>query len=330
MARAASGAVAIEIACLRADDAAGWQGFLDRSATGTLYHDLRFLAYHSPGRYNFRHLVFRDAGRIVALLPGGLRHDTTGTVFASPLGASVGGLVLAPETRLETAQSLVDALLRHARAMGWRGIEITLPPAIYHGRAAQMPSFALTQAGFHTVNRRLCPAIPLAPGGAELYARAFSATAANRVRAARRAGATVTRTSAPGDFLPLLDQTYAHHGVAPTHDHAELRDLARRLPDRVGFHIARQDGAATGGICVLRLNAGVATTFYICPNRARPRAGGVLLAVADAMDRLAADGAAWLDLGPSADHHAANPGVMAFKESLGASYHCREHFALAL
>ncbi len=325
MANAASRAMAIAVTRLEPGDHVDWQGFLDQSATGTLFHDLRFLAYHPLGRHDFHHLVFRDAGRIVALLPGGICAGKDGPGFASPLGASTGGLALGPDTRLAMALELAHALVEHAEAAGWRGIAIALPPPIYNGRLGQLPSFTLAHAGFHTANRQLCPAIRLDTDGPDLFARRFRATAANRVRAARRAGATVCRLATPERFLPLLEQTYARHGTAPTHSAAELADLARRLPGRLTFHIAEQDGEATGGICVFRLNAHVATTFYICPNAARPKDSGVLVALADALDHLSTEGVAWLDLGPSADHAAINQGVMSFKESLGAEYHVREH-----
>ncbi len=320
--------MAIEVARLELRDHAAWHDFLAHTAIGTLFHDLRFLAYHPPDRHDFHHLIFRENGRILALLPGGLRPDRDGPVFASPLGASFGGFAPHPDLRLPTALELVDALVDHARAAGWRGLDITLAPPAYNGRLGQMPSFALTRAGFRTVNRHLCPAIRLSADGPDLFARRFRATAANRVRAARRAGATVRRMDTPERFLPLLEQTYVRHGAPPTHSAAELADLVRRLPGRIAFHIAEQDNEATGGICVFRLGACLATTFYICPNAARAKDNGVLAALADVLDHLAMDGVEWLDLGPSADHARINPGVMAFKESLGAEYQIRERLTL--
>src|SRR3954470_17511700 len=67
------------------------------SVDGTLFHRLRFLAYHGSrfaGRE--RHLVFREGTeRVLAVLP--LAIETTGgvTEARSPFGASVGGPALA-------------------------------------------------------------------------------------------------------------------------------------------------------------------------------------------------------------------------------------------
>jgi len=49
-----------------------WQGFLARSANGTLFHDLDFLRYHPPGRFRFHHLMLIHDGEPIALFPGGL------------------------------------------------------------------------------------------------------------------------------------------------------------------------------------------------------------------------------------------------------------------
>jgi hypothetical protein len=47
-----------------------WDQFILESNNGTIFHMQKFFDYHSPGKFNFNHLIFIDKGQITALLPG--------------------------------------------------------------------------------------------------------------------------------------------------------------------------------------------------------------------------------------------------------------------
>lgn len=324
--------LSITIEPFRPEDRRAWQEYVRKSQTGTLFHDLDFLDYHPTGRFDFHHLILRQEGRIVGLLPGALGRRDDGVAFVSLSGASVGGMVLAADCRLHLACALVEALVRHGRQEGWSSLDLTLPPAIYNGHLAALPSYALSKAGFTLANRHVCFALGLTPRRAGGYADYFRATAANLVRGARRTGSTVASGSAAllPSFLQLLDDTYERHGTAPTHSHEDLRTLAERFPDRIRFYVTSREGEPTGGLCVFMLNPRVATTFYICTRADRAKDNGVLAALAQAIDDLTVEGYDWFDLGPSADHAQINKGVVRFKEGLGAEYHLREHWIFQL
>ena len=324
---------AIAVAPLRAEEEEDWAAFLDRSPAATLFQDLRFLAYHPPGRHDFRPLVFRQEGRLAALLPGGLVPTSDGQVFTSPLGASVGGFVFGEDCRLDLALALVEALIQHGREQGWHGIDMTLPPPIYNGPLSSLSSFVLSRAGFALRNRHACFALRLQPKRPDGYASYFRRRAQRFVRAAHRTGIKVRRGTGPvmlEQFKPLMDDTYARHGTAPTHSYDELALLAQRFSDAMTWHITEKDGIPIGGTCLLRLNARVTSALYTCTSDAHVKDNGVLVAIADAIDQLVSAGTEWYDLGPSADHDRINLGVVAFKEGLGAEYHLREHWSLRL
>src|SRR6184192_2079915 len=114
----------ITVAPLASDEEPAWGAFLSASSNGTLFHDLGFLRYHPEGRHSFLHLVLRREGRPLALLPGGLAGPAHARTFASPLGASIGGFVVAPGLRTELALALVEALQLHACSEGWSAIEL--------------------------------------------------------------------------------------------------------------------------------------------------------------------------------------------------------------
>src|SRR3974390_67642 len=105
----------------RAEDAAAWKAFLQTSNNGTLFHDLDFLAYHPPGKYDFRHLVAFRGAQIGAVIPGSL---TANGIFVSPAGASIGGPALKKSLPAEECMHLVEALQLYCNFAGWQGIEI--------------------------------------------------------------------------------------------------------------------------------------------------------------------------------------------------------------
>lgn len=325
-----SSAGALTVTSLGAGDEREWSRFLASSENGTLFHDLDFLAYHPAGRFRFHHLMVRRNGAPVALLPGGLTGPEKSPIFASPLGASVGGPAVAAGFSAADTLSLVAALQDHARARGWAGIELTLAPAAYQEQPSDTLSFALFCRGFQLQHRWLCYMLPLAPGGgAERYKSLFRSRMASFVRAGRRKGITVVEGGEErlGDFLAVFRDTYARHGAAPTHTPEEIADLLRRLPHRVKLHIAMLGDVPVAGVLVLLLNARVAYAFYICMASAYAQERGSLLIFAALLDRLADQGYRWLDLGHGAWDGNFNDGVVFFKEGLGARGYCRDRWS---
>ena len=140
-----------------------WQDFLAHSVNGTLFHDLEFLRYQPQGRFRFHHVMLMRRGRPVALVPGGLERSHDRQHFCSPLGASVGGLVVAPNLSANMAMSMIEALQNYARHQGWNGIQVTLPPSYYSFETAGLIGFALFCAGFRLEHRWLCHVLRARP-----------------------------------------------------------------------------------------------------------------------------------------------------------------------
>jgi hypothetical protein len=318
----------ISLTSLAEGEEGKWAEFLAASPNGTLFHDLRFLAYHPPRRFSFHHLVARRHGKIIALVPGGIVDAAGRRVFASPLGASVGGPAIAAKLDARRTLDLVAALQAHALARGWDGLQLTLPPAVYHSPPADTLGFALFWHGFQLKNRWLCLMIPLADGASGGYTELFRRRQVTRVREQIRKGMTVVEGGIERlpEFLPLFRDTYARHDAAPTHTEDELADLLRRLPDQVRLHIAILDGKPMAGVLLFLLNPQVAYSFCICMSTEHARESGNLVIFAAIVDRLAQQGYRWLDLGPSGQFGRFSDGVAFFKECLGATGHCRDQW----
>jgi hypothetical protein len=305
---------------------AEWQEFLARSDNGCLFHDLEFLAYHPPGRFRFHHLVARQRGKLIALIPGGLTGDADRPLFCSPLGASVGGPVLAPGTRTAQGIALVHALQDHAVRRAWAGLQLTVAPPIYGASVQDLVPFSLFVRGFSLKHRWNCYVLPVRPEGAERFGDLFHDRQATMTRAARRRGVAAREGGVEllPEFAPLFDDTYRRHGSTPTHSTEEIADLLARFPKRITLLIARLGDVPVAGLLVMRLNPRVAYTFYICSATAHAEERGNLVAFAALLDILGDEGIRWLDAGPGAWDGNFNQGVVFFKERLGASGHCRD------
>src|ERR1700751_6169333 len=118
----------ITVEPLAAGEEDQWAEFLGASGNGTFVHELRFLAYHPPKRFDFRHLVMRRRGTIIALLPGGIVESGGERLFVSPVGASVGGPVISPKLDSRGTLALVQALQSYAVTERWDGLRIILAP----------------------------------------------------------------------------------------------------------------------------------------------------------------------------------------------------------
>lgn len=319
----------IDVQPLKQGERGLWQGFLPRTANGTLFHNLDFLDYHPAGRFSFEHLVLRQKGEVLAVLPGGPVQREDGQIFVSPLGASAGGPAVRPGLRTVQALAMVQALQMYASQRGWNGIDITLPPQVFAIPATEAIPFALFSRGFQLTNRWLCAMLDLQSASPPLYRGLFSKTKATDVNAARRKGMRLVECGREGLdlFLGPLHDTYTRHGVAPTHSDEEIAWLLEHLPGSVRLYLAMLDERCAAGVLCFNISDEVVYTFYICSSEELFRERGTLLLFAELADVLAERGVRWLDLGPTSSDANYNSGVTFFKESLGCVTHCRDRWS---
>ena len=313
-----------------ADTAApAWRDVLARSPWACLFHEPAFLAYHPEGRFQWQHLVVTHGGRPVALLPGGIATQDGRSVFRSPLGASFGGPVLPARMPAADVLALLKAVLDHASAQGWSGVELTPPPpSIYRSDQSDTLGFALQASGFALKSRMLCSALLL---GTEVprFESLYRSRNVTKTRAALRAGieTVIGGKELLDGFTVVLEATYQRHGVAPTHTLEELTDLMDRMPERFRIALARHEGRPVAGLFLMRMNDRVENAFYICQTTEDAPLNGGLALFATVLDRLGEEGIAILDLGPSSmPDGSLNRGVCFFKEGIGAIGYCRDRW----
>jgi hypothetical protein len=318
-----------EIIELAPDQAGEWAQFLEASNNGTLFHNLDFLAYHPPGRFDdVRHLVFRgEDGRAVALLPAAVVTGADGRrVLKSPYGASVGGLVLPIEQGMATTLDLVGRLKAYAESEGLDGIEVRLPPNFYLRRPDDHQGFALAAHGFQLSRRWISSVVPV-PEDPDAFLAQCRSRRARYIRGELRRGVTPREVGVDrvDDFYPILLADRAKNQAVPTHSRDEVQDLLTRLPGRVRLFLCEDGGRALAGLLLFMLTPTVAYTFYLCQDdpTGQSRANAVLLA--HVAQQMAGEGIRHLDMGPTSfDDMTLNRGLAFFKEEFGARGFCRD------
>ncbi|MCK4546031.1 MAG: GNAT family N-acetyltransferase [Candidatus Eisenbacteria sp.] len=319
----------IEIVEVPAEDAGAWDEFVEDSNNGTLFHSLKFLAYHEPGDVDSRSLLFRRSGRTLALLPGALMHRDGEVILVSPWGGSFGGFVLRGGESYETVEALVDSLLVWCREQKIDGIELTHAPGIYMRSPNQLMEFVLLSKGFDRFRYEVTDVIPL-QGGEDGVKEQWQASARKAVRKSQEAGMVVRESGDLDLFYPILEENRLRHGARPTHTLAQLRRLFELVPDRLKLLLAYREGDVLGGALIFLCNQRVVMNFYLCHVEGAGRYRPADAVMAESILAAIRWGAAYYDLGTSSLGGVPNPGLLRFKGKWGSTPFLREAYQLGI
>lgn len=302
---------------------AEWDDQVARSANGTLFHTRAFLGYHGERfRDTEAWLVALDGGSIEALISYSAHQEGDGTrVALSPYGASYGGFVLTDAPSYDSASGLVDAFCDHLLARGLSGFRLTHPIACCSEANLDTLVFAMLERGARSVNRDISSVVPLRPGGVEA---AVSSRARRNARKARSLGVRVAMDAPLDDFWVPMEATFAKHGTAPTHDRAQLEVLLSRAAGRIRLHVAYLDETPVASVGLFTICQNVVCSFYLCQTPAGAEAQALTLLLLESMERAAAGGYRYFDLGTSSVGMRARANVFRFKDGFLAQGYFRE------
>lgn len=296
-----------------------WTDFVLRSNSGTVFHLPDFLDYHPEGRFRNHHLIFENKSGIVSVIPGALTEREDGVWFRSYPGASYGGLLFNDSLGLSKIERIVDELMLYCSSQGFRGIEMTSPPAIYYRRPNNYLEFSLVKRGFKYRKRELTAVIDLSRLGEELNL-GFRSSALRGVRKAVKSGVEVEENSDFSLFYHVLESNLQQrHGVKPTHSLEELEKLRKLLgKDRIRQFIAVKDGEVLAGMVMFHCNPRVTLAFYISHDQEHQALRPVNLVYMEVIKWAKQMGYHYMDLGTFTLNMEVNHGLCRFKESFSA------------
>lgn len=317
--RVVRGARRLEVIPYEEKYAAAWDDFVQHANNGTLFHTRAFLNYHPPDRFRDQSLLFKKDGKVVALFPAAVRHGESSNILRSHPGASYGGLVTRSDLALRDAVRLVEHLLEVAQHRGYAGVEVTLPPQIYHQRPSNYVDFALLQNGFVYRKREVSSVIPLDLTAANVL-ELFSAESRRAMRRAIKLGVEARESDElPGFYQILKKNLSLRHNVQPAHTLEELHTLRRLFPGGIRLFTAHVEKKVIAGIVVFACNSRAALAFYVSHVEAYQKYRGVNLVFYEVIRWCTLQGFRFLDFGIFTVNMDPNWGLCRFKESFGAS-----------
>ena len=239
-------------------------------------------------------------------------------VFASPGRGPYGGFDAAPhlgEAELADFVGQTEAALRHA---GARRIEVVLPPFCYAPETGPRLLPVLCHLGYCVTRQELNQAITLEPGGAIGYG---TYAARKRLNKAVRAGVQARPLAADEHRAgyEAIQQNRRKKGRALSMSWDEVQTMVAAFPTRMHFFGAEQDGTLLAAAICVAVNARV-LYVYAWGEIAGAEALSPVSTLADGLLTFAQRrGFQLLDLGTSSVDGIVNPGLLAFKRSLGAT-----------
>lgn len=280
-----------------------------------------YMDYHSE-RFEDASLVFKQADKIVALLPANRKGDS----LLSHGGLSFGGLLHDPTLGGAQVLQMASELIEYARAHAFKKIVYKRVPWIYHTTPVEADAYALHRLGFKIERRDLSSAIPL-----DIPTR-LSKGRKHSLAKARKASLTVSPSTDFEGFYALLEEVLKErHQLSPVHSAAEIRMLSERFPNNIKLLGLTVDGRWLAGAWLF-ITPQVCHTQYLAASFEGRGMGAMDLIVVSAIELGRTMGCRHLSFGISTENDGLvlNDGLLAFKEMFGATSLCHDHYVLDL
>ncbi len=244
--------------------------------------------------------------------------QTEPDVFASPGRGPYGGFDASPEL---TDDGLVEFVARTElilRDNGARRVDVVLPPFCYSPILGPRLLLGLCRAGYRVTRQELNQALVIDPAGTTRYQ---NHAARKRLNKARRAGVTV-RSLARHDHRAGYDAIVANRAKKGRTLSMAWDDVAAMIaafPDRVHLFGAERGGHLLAAAICVAVNTQVLYVYAWGEVVGAEALSPVSVLAHDLSDFARDHGFGLLDLGTSSVEGIVNPGLLAFKRSLGAA-----------
>lgn len=312
------------------EDFEEWERFITNSSNGTIFHSLRFLAYHPPDKFRHHHLMFRLRGKLRAVFTGAEVACPQGLELHSHPGASYGGIVIRKRTDFEDYYGVVEALTDYAQAAGFSAVNLTQTPLIYYQSPAQGVEYALAAYGFKHLFDNLTQSVDLTAIGDDASTFIIDKTR-NAYRQALRNGLTydegveLTKDNLT-DFHRMLMENRRGLGVIPAHTLDDLWKLAEIMPKNLHLTFVERGDSRIAGLLHFICNPRVALLFYVCHYRETQHLKPVPFLLANTLNWARRRGFRELDFGISTVDGTPTWGLLKFKENFRARPFLRTTF----
>ncbi len=306
-----------------------WDQFVLNSNNGTIFHLQKFFDYHTPGKFNFNHLIFIENDRIEAVLPG----SKTNELFESPVGASYGSIVT-KDIKFKEAMEIVSTLKNYGKKNRIEEFLLTPPPIVYEEKQNQNLDFAMLWQGFKFDLHYISSAIKLDPD--EDILPRFQATVRRNIRKSlKNKEVRVEINERYDEFYPILIDNKSRHNVKPTHSYEDLLKLKELMPENLKLFMVYYKDIPIAGSLMFFCNKQVALCFYNMLLYDYAEFKPIHRVMYEVVKYSTEQGYKYVDIGVSQDTKADNPmtpsmNLIDFKEKFDAKTVMRNTFYIHL
>ena len=292
-----------------------WEKFVDESNNGTMFHKLAFLDYHPEGKFNFHHLMFRQGGELIGVLPAGL--TSSKDVLWSPMGASYGSIAT-KDLHFETSLAMIDALMEYCSKNKYKELFLIPPPIIYNQVYTQHLEYAMLYRKFDFELHYISHAIHLKYGND--FMAYFDKTARKSVHKILRENKITIRESDDYEtFNRILIANKARHNVKPTHSLEDMLKLNQLVPKDLRLLLVYYGDIPIAGSLLFLCNSKVILCFYNMLLYEYEYLKPIYLIMYETVRWGVENGYEWVDIGVSQDTSATDPmtpslNLITFKE----------------
>jgi len=307
-----------------------WDGFVENSVNGTIFHTRKFLSYHPENRFEDFSIEFYKKNKLFSVFPAVEFNYLGKRTLLSHRGASYGGFVYNEGISIREAHDLVEDLVEFAKQEKFDQIMMTLPPIIYERRLSNYIDFALIKNKFQYLRRDVSSIVRLENTIEENVAK-FKQTNRTAFRKAEKLGVEIRQTEDYAEFYDILKHNLKiRHNVQPTHTLDELIKLKNMYPDKIRFFGAYVKDEMVAGVVMFDCNAEVTLAFYISHKESMQEFRGVNLLFYHIIKDSIEKGFQYMDFGIFTVNMEPNFGLGRFKEGFGSSGVLRDSFILEL
>jgi hypothetical protein len=298
----------IEIERFAPKGRAEWDRFIAEARNGVFLFHRDYMEYHAD-RFADHSLLFRSAGKLVAVLPASERGDE----MVSHGGLTFGGIISGRRMTTPVMMDLFAALRRYLRERGFGRLIYKAVPHIYHDVPAEEDLYALFVNGARLVRRDVSSTIRMDSRFPVAKGRKSS------VGVARKHGLTVGRSF---DFHTFMEVEAEHlarrYGVKPVHTGDEMAMLAGHFPDAIKLFAALHGTVLVAGIVIYE-SGQVAHAQYIAATDRGKELSALDLVMHHLLNEYYRE-KRFFDFGISTEQEGRqlNSGLISYKESYGA------------
>ena len=294
---------------------ADWDAFVENSRNATFLLQRGYMDYHADRFADSSLMIWSVSGdrrRLSALFAA--CHIDPDTVSAHG-GLTYGGLIL-PYSGVDGADALaiMHDITNHYREADYKKLRYKTIPHIYHRYPSEEDVYAIFRCGGRLAECNLSSTISLE------RPIEFNENSRRNMRRALKSGVSVERSDDFAAFWPILEALLTERYEAkPVHTLAEITMLAKRFPDNIQLHIARNSGGQIIAGTVMYITPTCLHTQYIAASPEGKSSGALALL----FHKLISDSrseARYFDFGTSNENHGLllNEGLLHQKYGMGA------------